>query len=184
MMNRYERMALLLRLMELLREKGSWCGATHVQKSAYFAQDLTKVPFEYDFFIYKYGPFSSSLRDELSGMLALLVAELEAHDMFLSPKYRIGRRGRKLMETFGECIAKYENQLEFVSNRIGNMKIEELEQVGTALFVTREMGSEALKSVRCDRLQRRKPHIERHDAEMAIEKTDRWIEEAREFDPA
>ena len=182
-MNEYQRMALLLRLMELLREKGSWCGATHIQKSAYFSQDLTKVPFRYDFIIYKYGPFSSSLRDELSGMLALLVAELEVHDMFFSPKYRIGRRGRLVMEAFGECVAKYENQLKFVSGRIGQMKIKELEQVGTALFVTREMGNEASAGVRCDRLLRRKPHIERRDAEMAIERIDQWIEEAREFDP-
>lgn len=180
----YQRMALLLRLMELLREKGSWCAEWHIQKSAYFTQDLTKVPFGYDFFIYKYGPFSSSLDDNLSGMLALLVAELEAHDMFLSPKFRIGRRGRKLMETFGECIAKYENQLKFVSDRIGHMKIKELEQVGTALFITRQMENEASVSVRCEHLRRRKPHIERSDAETAIERTDRWIEEARVFGPA
>lgn len=177
-MNRYERMALLLRLMELLRDKGSWCGATHIQKSAYFAQDLTKVPFGYDFVIYKYGPFSSSLRDELSGMLALLVAELEVHDMFRSPKYRIGRRGRTLMEAFGECIEEYENQLRFVSDKIGHMKIKELEQVGTALFVTREMESEASAGARCDRLRHRKPHIARRDAKTAIEGVDRWIEEA------
>ena len=183
-MANYRRMALLLRIMELLREKGSWCAEWHIQKSAYFAQDLMKVPFEYDFIIYKFGPFSSSLDDDLSGMLALLVAELEAHDIFLSPKYRIGRRGGKLMETFGKRIAKYENRLEFVSDRIGHMKIKELEQVGTALFITRQMENEASVSVRCDRLQRRKPHIERRDAETAIEKTDRWIEEARVFDPA
>lgn len=184
MMNAYQRMALLLRLMELLREKGSWCGATHIQKSAYFAQDLTKVPFRYDFVIYKYGPFSSLLRDELSGMLALLVAELDVHDMFFSPKYGIGRRGRKVMETFGECIEKYKNQLEFVSDKIGQMKIKELEQVGTALFVTREMGNEASVHVRCERLLRRKPHIAEGDAVTAIERIDRWIEEAHEFNPS
>ena len=182
-MNRYQRMALLLRLMELLREKGSWCGAMHIQKSAYFAQDLTKVPFGYDYVIYKYGPFSSSLRDELSGMLALLVAELEVHDMFYSPKYRIGKRGGNVIERFGECIIKYENQLKFVSDKIGHMKIKELEQVGTALFVTREMGNEASVGLRCDRLLRRKPHIAKRDAETAIEGIDSWIEEAHVFDP-
>lgn len=182
-MDKYQKMALLLRLMELLREKGSWCGATHIQKSAYFAQDLTKVPFGYDFIIYKYGPFSSSLRDELSGMLALLVAKLEVHDMFFSPKYRIGRRGPKVMETFEECIEQYENRLKFVSDRIGQMKIKELEQVGTALFVTREMENEASVRVRCDRLRHRKPHIAEGDAVTAIERIDQWIEEAHEFDP-
>lgn len=182
-MNEYQRMALLLRLMVLLREKGSWCGATHIQKSAYFAQDLSKVPFGYDFIIYKYGPFSSSLRDDLSGMLALLVAELDVHDMFVSAKYRIGGRGRQVMEAFGECIEEYENQLKFVSDRIGRMKIKELEQVGTALFVTREMENEASAGARCERLLRRKPHIAEVDAVTAIERIDQWIEEAREFDP-
>ena len=89
-----------------------------------------------------------------------------------------------MIERFGECIVKYENQLKFVSDKIGHMKIKELEQVGTALFVTREMGIEASVGLRCDRLLRRKPHIAKRDAETAIEGIDSWIEEAHIFDSA
>ena len=42
MLKRMQRDAVLLSLMNEMRAKGSWCGETHVQKSAYFLQELLK----------------------------------------------------------------------------------------------------------------------------------------------
>ena len=55
-MERLERAALLLRLVDRLREKGSPCGLTHVQKATYFVQDLMDVPLGFRFVLYKIWP--------------------------------------------------------------------------------------------------------------------------------
>ena len=56
----------ITRLIETLRERGSWCGETHVQKAAFFLQELMEVPTRFHFILYKHGPFSFDLRDELT----------------------------------------------------------------------------------------------------------------------
>jgi hypothetical protein len=43
-MNRTQHQAVLLSLIQQLRENGSWCGETHIQKSAYFLQEMLGVP--------------------------------------------------------------------------------------------------------------------------------------------
>jgi len=65
-MERFERESLLALLVEALNQRGSWSGSTHIQKSAFFLQDLGETPLDYDFVIYRYGPFSFELRDDLN----------------------------------------------------------------------------------------------------------------------
>ena len=67
-MGRLKRAALLTRLMEWMREHGSWCGETHLQKAAFLAQELMEVPLELEFVLYRHGPYSFDLRDELTGL--------------------------------------------------------------------------------------------------------------------
>ena len=43
-MERLKRYAIVLSLIEQLRERGGWCGETHIQKTTYFLQNLLKVP--------------------------------------------------------------------------------------------------------------------------------------------
>jgi len=69
-MDRLRRAALLTQLIERLRRRGSWCGETHVQKATLFLQDLTRIPMGFDFILYKHGPFSFDLRDELTSLRA------------------------------------------------------------------------------------------------------------------
>ena len=64
-MTRLQRVAVLTKLTEKLHESGSWCGETHLQKAAYFLQELFNVLLVYEFILYKHGPFSFALRDEL-----------------------------------------------------------------------------------------------------------------------
>jgi hypothetical protein len=63
-MNRLQRAALLTELADKLREQGSWCGETHLQKATYFLQTLRLVPTGYDFILSKFGPFAFDLAEE------------------------------------------------------------------------------------------------------------------------
>ena len=62
-MKKSQRDAVLLSLVGEMINKGSWCGETHIQKAAYFLQVLLEVPLEFDFILYKHGPFSFDLSD-------------------------------------------------------------------------------------------------------------------------
>ena len=76
-MDRLRNAALLTRLIEGLCSKGDWCGETHVQKTAFFVQELMGVPLGFRFILYKHGPFSFGLRDELTALRADGLLELE-----------------------------------------------------------------------------------------------------------
>ena len=73
-MDRLQRASVLLALNEQLRAAGSWAGETHMQKATYFLQHLMGVPLAFDFILYKHGPFSFDLRDELTAMRKRLAA--------------------------------------------------------------------------------------------------------------
>ncbi len=65
-----QRFTLLLHMIGRLIEKGSWFGETHIQKCIYFLQEYYHVPSGYEYILYKHGPFSFELRDELTVMRA------------------------------------------------------------------------------------------------------------------
>ena len=69
-MNDNDRSAILLDLAAQLREHGSWTGETHVQKAAYFVQELLGVPSGFRFVLYRHGPFSFDLRASLNKLEA------------------------------------------------------------------------------------------------------------------
>jgi hypothetical protein len=52
-------------------------GETHMQKATFFLQELIKVPLGFEFLLYKHGPFSFDLRDELTFMRAQGFLRLE-----------------------------------------------------------------------------------------------------------
>jgi hypothetical protein len=69
-MKRQKRDAILLELIDKLERRGSWCGETHIQKATFFLQEMLRVPMDFGFILYKHGPFSFELRDELTAMRA------------------------------------------------------------------------------------------------------------------
>ena len=55
---------LVLLLLDQMSKQDSWCGETHVQKCAFFLQEGLEVPLDFEFIMYKYGPFSFELRGD------------------------------------------------------------------------------------------------------------------------
>src|ERR1700722_18048872 len=56
------------RVVEILDEMHSWCGETHIQKTAYVAKVVENVPFESKFILYKHGPYSFDMNAVLNHM--------------------------------------------------------------------------------------------------------------------
>lgn len=179
-MNELQRSAILTELVERLREGGSWCGETHIQKTTYFLQELLKVPTEFEFILYKHGPFSFALRDELSEMRADGLIELEPREYPYGPSLNATTDSKELREHFTKTLDKYRQQLDFVIRELGEKGVSELEQLSTALFVYLENPARDRNS-QIERLLKLKPHLSRAVAEIAWDGATGLIQRSGDF---
>jgi len=176
-MKRLERDVLLSSLAIELLDNGSWCGETHLQKAVYLLQEVFSVPTAFDFVLYKYGPFSFDLRDELGAMLADGLLELSP-ELPYGPRLIPTERSKQLRKQFAKTIADYREQISFCARRLGGLRVTELEKLATALMVTNEEGRQTKAKQRAKRLNELKPHISAPDAKEAIAAIDHLLAEA------
>ena len=85
-MDRLRRDVIVIRVIKALREHGSWCGETHVQKAVYLLQEMAGAQTGFDFILYKHGPFSFDLRDELTALRADELLSLERQPWPYGPR--------------------------------------------------------------------------------------------------
>jgi len=177
-MDRLQRAAILLTMAEKLRERGSWCGETHIQKGAYILQGLVGVPLGLDYCLYKHGPYSFDLSDELTALRADGIFDQEKQPYPYGPKLKPGDMARKIREMFPKTLEKYEQHVSFVADNLGASEVKTLERLATALFVTLEGECGASVDGRAARLHELKPHVPLGEAREAVERLDRLREDA------
>jgi len=177
-MKRLAQEAVIVSLARRLRDEGSWAGETHIQKAAYLLRELFGVPFDFDFILYKHGPFSFELRDELSAMRSDRLIDRETQPAPYGPRIVATERGRQLEERFQRTMSRYGDYVEWVVNRVGDRGVVELERLATALWVTREMGEATAVQRRAEALNEVKPHVSISDAVEAVKEIDSFIAEA------
>lgn len=144
-------------LIKSLRLKGSWCGEAHIQKAAFFLKHLTEVPVDFDFILYKHGPFSFDLRDELSVMRAFDLLTLEDHYPY-GPRVADTAMGDKLCERYPKTLARYEKQINYIADKLGDKEVVDLERLATAYYVTLE-DQEKNQKARAAAIVTLKPHL-------------------------
>jgi hypothetical protein len=179
--DRFKQQVVVLTLAEKLKEAGSWCGETHIQKSQYFLQELLKVPTGFDFVLYKHGPFSFDLKDELAAMRANLIFDLSLNPYPYGPSYVTGPAAEKLKELYSKTRVRYEREIAFVTEKLAGLGVAQLERLATALYVTLEKGRSEAVQARAREITRLKPHIGLGEAESAIKTVDDLADEARKF---
>ena len=176
-MNRLQRAAVIVSLIEALRVKNSWCAETNVQKACFFLQELTDVPLDLEFVLYKYGPYSFELTDELTALRADSILGLRVRDLKYGPCYVPGALADSLLKRYPKTVGKYANEVQFVAQRLGSKGVSDLERVATALYVRKAMGS-AGANVRATKITELKPHVSLPDARAAVKEVDTMFEEA------
>lgn len=179
-MKRLERYALVCDLLNAMREAGSWCGETHVQKSAYFLQELLMTPTSYRFILYKHGPFSFDLRDELAAMLADDFVKAEFRVPWYGPSYIVSHRAELLRE-YSERAKRFAGQVAWVAQRISHHSVAELERLATALYVLREAPQDANTQALVNRIHELKPHVPVERAAKALEEVQQMRTEVQEL---
>ncbi len=174
-MERLQRASLLLRLNEELRNVGSWAGETHMQKTVFFLQELVDVPLSFDFVLYKHGPFSFDLRDELTFMRAQGFLQLEPQYPY-GPSLIPGAKGELLRTAFQQMTEDHASGIRFVAQRLGAKTVAELERIATAFYI---MSRDPESTDVAQRLTSLKPHITLPEAKAALMEVEQII---REFD--
>lgn len=166
--------AIVFKMIELLRDKGNWAGETSIHKSIYILKQLTNVPVIFSFTLYLHGPFSFDLRDELSSCIAYDYLCLEYVSPIYGPKFQLTDLSKQYLKSHNGLVSSYLDKLEHVSDIVSNKGIGSLEKLATALFVIKELNyppsNAALK------LNELKPHISIEEANKAVETMQRFIE--------
>ena len=165
-MKRFKQDALLTETAFKLRTMGSWCGETHMQKAVYFLQQLRNVPLGFTFVLYKHGPFSFELRDELTAMVADGFLELRAQWPY-GPSLLSTPVGEELRLSFPKTLRKYGRDIDFVSEEFRDRNVNELEKLATALYVYSEYAHDSPRE-QARILHQLKPHIPVQDAFDAL----------------
>ena len=161
------RWSILLELISELKNVGSWCGETHIQKSAFFLEEMLGVPLELGFIMYKYGPYSFELSDDLTALRAYNYIDL----MPLEPygvTYSLKDEENKLKKFYEKDIEEYSEKIFSIAETFGNRTVVELEKLATAFFVYNNENIEDAEEI-AKRLNEIKPHVSIQDAEKAVE---------------
>lgn len=170
-MKRLQKAAVIIALADELRERKNWCGETHLQKTVYFLQELAQVPLGFDFILYKHGPFSFDLRDELTAMRADGLLALKANQYPYGPSLITTEGSARLKARFPETIDKYKAKINFIADQVGDKGVSELESLATALYVKINEANHKLSEKEISvKIIQIKPHINNEDAFEASDK--------------
>lgn len=163
-MDRLKKIALLLSLVSQLKEKGSWTGETHIQKATYLLQEIKGINLNFQFILYKHGPFSFDLRDELTAIRADGLVGIKQNFPY-GPSFYVTDEGSKFLEKLPQTISENSLKITEIADMCGSKDVSELERLATALYVTRE---NIEPENRAKRLNSLKPHISIEKAQEAI----------------
>ncbi len=174
-MNRLQGDVVILSLIDNLKKKGSWCGETHIQKATYFLQELFDIPLGFEFILYKHGPFSFDLSDELTAMRADMLIRLQPQSRPYGPSLVTRNGGKSIKNHFSSTLTKYDNNIQFVANKFRDRGVAELERLATALYVTLEINPKGSSESRTQCVTELKPHISMEEALVAVKEIDEII---------
>ena len=180
-MERNKKAVVLLALVQGLKDNSSWCGETHIQKATYFLQEMMQVPLGFDFILYKHGPFSFDLTDEITAMRADNLLKLKPQPYPYGPSILPGEASKLLMKRFPKTLKKYAFHTNLVSEKLGDKKVSELERLATALYVTLENETEGDPHSRAKRIHELKPHVSIDEALEATQAVDEFAEDSRKM---
>ena len=177
-MNRSRVIGVITHLAEMLRSKGSWCGETHLQKAVYFLQELLGVPTGFEFILYKHGPFSFDLRDELMAMRAEGFLALRVREEPYGPSLIPTKRSARLRDRYPKTLHQFRKQIHFVAEQLGGKGASELERLATALYVTLKHPNESTQN-RADALKQVKVHLSPAQAKSAVRSVEELVRAAK-----
>ena len=145
---------------ELIDTAENRFGRTALMKLCYFLQTLKDVPLGYEFSLYSYGPFDSSVLEDLRTAEDLGAIESSVISFSGGYQYQLSssdnasiakRRGRQFVNA-------HRDEIDWVVKNFAHRNASELELLSTIVYVDRNGGVDTLKSLR-DKVKLIKPHF-------------------------
>jgi uncharacterized protein YwgA len=171
------RTAVVTRLRDELDARGSWAGETHLQKALYFLQEGAGVPLDFDFTLYKFGPFSFDVREELASYRAKGYMGIVAQPPY-GPRLTTTESGHSLQSRFPKTLQRFDPQVQAVASLLGDKGVGDLERLGTALLFQRELpqrDDEEIAELVCQV----KPHVKYSRAVESSRQVREWLTKSR-----
>ncbi len=175
-MTRLRTAAIVTELMDQLHNAGSWTGETHIQKATYLLEQLFAVPLEFEFTLYKHGPYSFRLRDELTAMRADQLVTIDPRPPY-GPSYVTAPASEDLRTRFPKTLRQVRPLLIFIAEALGSKGVADLEQLSTAMYARVEDPNRNPDQL-ADRVRELKPHISPAGAAAGVEAMLKLREEA------
>ncbi len=177
-MKTFKKAVLIILMTEQLIDHGNWSGETSIQKAFYLLKALFKIRIDYDFILYKHGPYSFDLSDDLTAFRGYKLLKLKPHRKY-SPRFLPDEAGINLKERFPKTRKKYQKKIDFVAEKLGDKGVFDLEKVSTAIYVIKEKEEELSTDIERSRfIHKKKKHISISDAKRALEEAHQIIENA------
>jgi len=179
-LNRY---ACVLSVIKSLQKTTEKVNETKIQKTMFFIEEIFPEIDVYEFIMYKYGPFSFDLRDDLGHMVAkkfLRTIDREPYGTQISED----DLSKQLEMQYSENYLKIKPYSDFIAEKIGGKGIHDLEAIGTALFIIQIKDKEIQNITLQNKIKLFdifKPHIDEKIAIDAIEEVKTILEEAEKL---
>lgn len=167
MLSNLDRWAVVAQIVKHMRANEGWAGETHIQKTLFFAQELLHVPCGYDYVLYKHGPYSFDLHDDLARMLTNLILGLEPRPPY-GPSFKVEETGNSVIQLRNSTVQKYAEQIQFVVDTVGTRDVRELERLGTALLLKKQCPDTDTVAL-ANKIAELKPHVPLHLASDAVQ---------------
>jgi uncharacterized protein YwgA len=156
--------AIILSTIEELNRRGSWTGKTHVQKALSLVNSRGKIKLPFQFVLYKHGPYSFDVEDEIEQMKGYAAIESEP-----IPGFGVTLSHGQMAEYVrSRCTLEPQatNEIKAICKFVANRNVMELERLATAAWIRSvEKISEHERVAR--RLNELKPHITVDEAKSA-----------------
>jgi len=159
------------RIISCIAQKHPEIGKTAIMKCVYFLQELKKVPLDYDFEIYTYGPYSSEVMEEIDFARQTGLIEVKWVD------YPNGMHGYQV-SALKNVTTSYDKQIEEVVNTFGSKTAKELELLSTILFVQKSYNKNKWGKNRdslCATVQEIKPRFSIHEIEDGFDYMNQYL---------
>jgi hypothetical protein len=151
------RLALLTRLVE---KAPAAVGRTALMKFVYFLSAVRKVPLNYSFSLYSYGPFDSDVLEDIdyAARLGALHVDVEYNPLGYGYLIRPDAQADTVKAFDANFVQEHEADIDWVINLFGRFNASELELASTIVYVKNEADAGGDEVV-INRVHQIKPHF-------------------------
>ncbi len=131
---------MILGIIVRLAEKEPGLGRTALMKYLYFLKEIYKVPIDYCFQLYTYGPFDADVLDDLgyAESLGAVKSDLCSYQIGYGYKISKGPKADEITQEASEFLTRYESEIDKVVNEFRGATASDLELIATIIYVDRE----------------------------------------------